>query len=90
MMTRLRTDLPAQLAGSVVAAEDLLPRTDAVVLTGPDLRVVVRPSGTEPKLKCYLEVVAPAPSPAELDAARAQSEQRLTLLRKEMRRVLLG
>ncbi len=90
MMTRLRTDLPAQLTGSVVAAEDLLPRTDAVFLTGRDLRVVVRPSGTEPKLKCYLEVVAPVPSPAELDAARAQSEQRLTLLRKEMHRVLLG
>ena len=37
-----------------------LPPTDGVLLlTEADDRVVVRPSGTEPKLKCYLEVVLP-------------------------------
>lgn len=37
-----------------------LPPTDGMLfLTAADDRVVVRPSGTEPKLKCYLEVVLP-------------------------------
>ena len=57
MMTRLRTDPPTQLAGFPVVATD---ENDAVFLTGGDqqtsIRVVVRPSGTEPKVKCYTEV----------------------------------
>ncbi|GAB98471.1 putative phosphoglucomutase [Gordonia namibiensis NBRC 108229] len=65
MMSRLRTTEVDALAGSeVVEVLDLaagsadLPPTDALVLrTAADDRVIVRPSGTEPKLKCYLEVV---------------------------------
>ena len=38
------------------------------------VRVVVRPSGTEPKLKAYLEVVG---DPAGLDALRAELTPRL-------------
>ena len=43
-----------------------LPPTDGVLLTWADqesnlsLRIIVRPSGTEPKLKCYLELIADA------------------------------
>ena len=64
-MTRLRSNPPAELAGFAVTVEDLLDRpdqqrTDALVCTGTDtdtsVRVVVRPSGTEPKLKSYIEV----------------------------------
>ncbi|MFR9806294.1 phospho-sugar mutase [Pseudonocardia sp. RS010] len=45
-------------------------------------RVVVRPSGTEPKLKAYLEVVEP---PGEdLDAARARADERMAALREEI------
>lgn len=60
LMTRLRTKPPADIAGFAVAAEDLAPRTDALVFTGGDdqaaVRVVIRPSGTEPKVKCYIEI----------------------------------
>lgn len=57
MMTRLRAAPPAELAGFPVHATE---QADAVFLTGGDrqtsVRVVVRPSGTEPKVKCYIEV----------------------------------
>ncbi|MEV0849691.1 phospho-sugar mutase [Streptomyces sp. NPDC049954] len=67
-MARLRAEPPASLGGlSVLSAEDLgeglngLPPTDGLryVLGGSGVRgrVIVRPSGTEPKLKCYLEAV---------------------------------
>ncbi|SFS41217.1 phospho-sugar mutase [Saccharopolyspora flava] len=58
IMRRLRERPPSELSGVTVAVRDLLPDTDALVLTGDGgLRVVIRPSGTEPKLKCYLQVV---------------------------------
>ena len=64
MMQRLRVAPPSRLAGLAVTTTDLLQRsglhrTDALVFGGADAdtwaRVVVRPSGTEPKLKCYIE-----------------------------------
>jgi phosphomannomutase len=57
LMRRLRAAPPDRLAGFAVTLTDI---TDALIFTGGDddtsVRVVVRPSGTEPKLKCYLEV----------------------------------
>ncbi|MBO0864844.1 MAG: hypothetical protein J2P16_07225, partial [Mycobacterium sp.] len=57
-------------------------RTDALVFTGgaddTSVRVVVRPSGTEPKLKCYLEVRCAAAE--DLDSAR----RRAAALRDEL------
>jgi phosphomannomutase len=59
LMHRLRAQPPGQLAGFAAATTDLQPRTDALIFSGGDtetwVRVVVRPSGTEPKLKLYLE-----------------------------------
>ncbi|MCC5577143.1 phospho-sugar mutase [Microtetraspora sp. AC03309] len=80
-MARLREEPPAKLGGrEVESAEDLgaglsgLPPTDGLRyrLAG-GARVVVRPSGTEPKLKCYLEVVVPVTGPASGDVARARA-----------------
>jgi len=60
LMRRLRAAPPAQLAGSTSTTTDLTPWTDALVFTGGNadaaVRVVVRPSGTEPKAKFYIEV----------------------------------
>ncbi len=60
LMARLRAQPPTELAGFPVTTTDLIERTDALILAGGDeqtsVRVVVRPSGTEPKVKCYTEV----------------------------------
>lgn len=86
MMKRLRTDPPSQLAGEPVTVEDLAEvrggmRTDAVIFDGPSIRVVVRPSGTEPKLKCYLEVVVPVANRDDLANAVEPAKARLAELR---------
>ncbi|WP_072687242.1 phospho-sugar mutase [Rhodococcus marinonascens] len=87
MMQRLRSDLPTELAGEPVVATDLAKsrgrsRTDAVVLTGATVRAVVRPSGTEPKLKCYLEVVVPVSDRSAMPAACETASIRLNRLRE--------
>jgi phosphomannomutase len=75
LMARLRADPPASLLDEPVTVEDLLPRTDALVFRTGTARVVVRPSGTEPKLKAYVEVVVPVDD--GVPAARVQAAARL-------------
>ncbi|MEU3275261.1 phospho-sugar mutase [Saccharomonospora sp. NPDC006951] len=82
LMAAVRAEPPATLAGVAVTAEDLLPEADVVRWSGEGVRVVLRPSGTEPKLKVYLEVTAPVPGPPELAAVRAAASDRLTALRE--------
>jgi phosphomannomutase len=87
MMARLRSAPPAQLLGRPVAASDLLeetPAVDAVRLLGDGVRVIVRPSGTEPKLKAYLETVVPVHEDAGIIAARGRGADELDRLRDEM------
>ncbi|WEV79694.1 phospho-sugar mutase [Janibacter cremeus] len=92
LMTRLREDPPAQLAGSpVTRADDLslgdgrLPPTDGLrYLLADATRVIVRPSGTEPKLKVYLEAIEPVAEPADLASARERAAQRLGRVRAAM------
>ncbi|NUT92468.1 MAG: phospho-sugar mutase [Saccharothrix sp.] len=81
LMARLRADPPAGFA-----FEDLLPEADVVRLTAEGVRVVVRPSGTEPKLKAYLEVVEPVSG--DLDAARVRGADRLAALRAQVSELL--
>ncbi|MDQ6875187.1 MAG: phospho-sugar mutase [Actinomycetota bacterium] len=83
-MATLRAAPPAQLAGRpTTSVEDLLPRTDAVRLRADGIRVVVRPSGTEPKLKSYLEVVAPVPR-GDVAGTRAGAAAQLARLRDDV------
>ncbi|SET78683.1 phospho-sugar mutase [Geodermatophilus poikilotrophus] len=87
MMARLRSSQPAQLLGRPVVASDLLdetPAVDAVRLLGDGVRVIVRPSGTEPKLKAYLETVVPVHEDAGIIAARGRGADELDRLRDEM------
>ena len=92
-MARLRAQPPATLAGGPVTVVDLaegseqLPPTDAVLITGAQVKVVVRPSGTEPKLKCYLEARGSAVG-SDLGRSREQARARLRQLRSEMSAVL--
>ncbi|MER5886919.1 phospho-sugar mutase [Streptomyces sp. NPDC001941] len=93
-MAALRANPPAKLAGLTVAtAEDLtkgtesLPPTDGLryYLEGEfRARVIVRPSGTEPKLKCYLEVVVPVADASELEAARAKGAGVLDAIKRDL------
>ena len=45
---------------------------------------MIRPSGTEPKLKAYLEVVVAVPDAGALRAAQATAQDRLDGLRAEV------
>ena len=80
-MARLRADPPTSLGGrDVLRMDDLekgadgLPPTDGLRFTLKDARVIIRPSGTEPKLKCYLQVTVPVDGDIEKARATAQSE----------------
>ncbi|MFI6349490.1 phospho-sugar mutase [Streptomyces sp. NPDC050560] len=96
-MRRLREAPPEALGGlRVTGTEDLadgaggLPPTEGLryALEGEAARgrVVVRPSGTEPKLKCYLEVVTEVPSRDRLDGARARAADLLGALKRDLAR----
>ena len=82
VMARLRATPPDRLAGFEVKVTDLLlergqRRTDALVFFGGDdddwVRMVVRPSGTEPKLKSYIEVRCA--NVGDLEATRAKARE---------------
>ncbi|MGW3668362.1 phospho-sugar mutase [Streptomyces sp. NPDC005141] len=90
-MRRLREQPPTELAGlAITKAEDLtrgtdrLPPTDGLRYTLDGARVIVRPSGTEPKLKCYLEVVVPVGDHAGLPAAHAKATELLTAIKRDL------
>ncbi|MET4662832.1 phosphomannomutase [Streptomyces sp. PvP037] len=92
-MRRLRDQPPTELAGlRITRTEDLtegtdtLPPTDGLRYTLDGARVIVRPSGTEPKLKCYLEVVIPVATKADLPAARTKATTLLDDIKRDLSR----
>ena len=81
-MRRLREHTPKTIDGSQAEFRDLalggggLAPTDGVRFDLADgRRVIVRPSGTEPKLKCYLQAVG---------SSRVDAQAKLASLREEM------
>ena len=92
VVARWRDAPPAELGGLAVSevvdlAEGVagLPPTDALVVRlGAAGRVVLRPSGTEPKLKAYLEVTTDPPGHDGLAAARETAARRLAALRDDV------
>jgi phosphomannomutase len=92
-MSALRSSPPTELAGrpvrrvvDLLVPDGPLPASDVVVLHLDGARVVVRPSGTEPKLKCYFEVVVPVDR--SLSEARVAAADRLTTLREAVAAVI--
>jgi len=88
-MSRLRAHPPTSLAGLPVQRfDDLeegsadLPATDGLRFVLDGARVIVRPSGTEPKLKCYLQVVMPVSD--DLVSSRDEAAQRMHRLRADV------
>jgi phosphomannomutase len=83
VMARLRENPPQEIAGTPVARTDdlaegseALPPTDGLrYYLADDSRIIVRPSGTEPKLKVYLEVIEPVST--DLKTARTVAAERL-------------
>ena len=65
-----------------------LPPTDAIELTGERVHVIARPSGTEPKLKCYLEIRLDREESSDVRAARGVAAGRLATLRGQMAEAL--
>ena len=89
-MAKLRADPPSTLGGlAVEQVDDLtlgsadLPPTEGLrYRLAEGARVIVRPSGTEPKLKCYLEVVVPVTD--SVDASRIAAVGRLDAIRTDL------
>ena len=85
-MARLRTAPPRELGGRAVQeVVDLeegaygLPPTDGLLFALEGARVIIRPSGTEPKIKCYLQIVTPVDG--DLGAAKLGGQAAMAALR---------
>jgi phosphomannomutase len=79
VLSRVRASHPKVLAGEVITKfEDLaqpnekFPPTNAIVMWfGERIRIIIRPSGTEAKLKCYIEVSRKGGSSQDIVAVNA-------------------
>ena len=99
VMSRLRSAPPTALGGEPVtclsdlarsgaaAGRPTMPRADVLIFRLPGARVVLRPSGTEPKIKCYIEIVEPLAG-RSLAAAREAAAGRLAPLRSALEAML--
>ena len=96
MMNRLRVSPPESFGQSAVevftdlaeGSAELPPTEGLLYITRNLTRVIIRPSGTEPKLKCYLEVIEQVESAAELPAARQAARASLDEVLHDVREAL--
>lgn len=86
LMERFRENPPRLIDGAAAEFTDLawgseqLPATDGLLFELDDnRRVIIRPSGTEPKLKCYLQAVGDS---------RTHAKTKLSALENQMRKLL--
>ena len=99
VMSRLRAAPPDAFGGEPVtsltdladpaAGSQAIPRADVLIFRLAGGRVVLRPSGTEPKIKCYIEITELAAG-RSLVAARAAAADRLAPLRAALEALLAG
>lgn len=97
MLKSLRASPPERLGGGRVTSTvdlslgaDGLPPTEGLRYRTTDgARIIIRPSGTEPKLKCYLEVVVPVEREA-LAAARSRAAELLAAIKNDVASALGG
>ena len=101
VMTRLRSGPPSAIGGQpVTSVTDLadgtaasasasagLPPADVLIFRLAGARVILRPSGTEPKIKCYIEVVEQLQG-RPLGTARQDAAARLAPLREALESLL--
>jgi phosphomannomutase len=67
--------------------DGLAPTEGLIWRLGASGRVVVRPSGTEPKLKAYVEVVG-EPSSPDVRAERERANEQMALIRDDLAQLL--
>jgi phosphomannomutase len=84
----LRAKPPARIGDEAVLFEDYLARTDAMktdalIFSSKSIKIIVRPSGTEPKLKCYLQASATSKTEAAklLEDLKTWAEANLSALK---------
>jgi phosphomannomutase len=88
VLERIRNHHPESLSGieltrfiDLSQPEDDLPSTNGVTMWfGENIRVIVRPSGTEAKLKCYIEVCAASASSKDISEVNSS----IASLKKEL------
>ena len=93
-METLRTSPPSSLGGlAVTSVDDLadgyrgLPPTDGIRLgLEGSTRIICRPSGTEPKLKCYIEVVVPVTD--SIESSRETADAAIAGIKKDLAEAL--
>ena len=85
LLNKVAANPPASLAGSALISAEDLSKSKTMATPGircyynDGIRIIIRPSGTEPKLKCYIEVVSNSKSDAQLRCDLIKKELTTTL-----------